>query len=111
VREFPATAALLLITAGDHPERLRSEAAWAHLCGVAPIPASSGRCGGTASIPAGTARPTMPCGGCDHTDERAPRHPRLRGAAHQEGLSKKEIIRCPKRYVARQVYPRLRVGC
>ena len=34
------TAALLLVAAGDHPERLRSEAAWAHLCGVAPIPAS-----------------------------------------------------------------------
>ena len=37
------TAALLLITAGDHPERLRSESSWAHLCGVAPIPASSGK--------------------------------------------------------------------
>ena len=36
------TAALLLIAAGDHPGRLRSEAAWAHLCGAAPIPASSG---------------------------------------------------------------------
>src|SRR5262249_11366856 len=32
------TAALLLIAAGDHPGRLRSEAAWAHLCGAAPIP-------------------------------------------------------------------------
>ena len=39
----PNTAALLLIAAGDHPGRLRSEAAWAHLCGVAPIPASSGK--------------------------------------------------------------------
>jgi transposase len=39
----PDTAALLLIAAGDQPERLRSEAAWAHLCGVAPIPASSGK--------------------------------------------------------------------
>jgi transposase len=39
----PDTAATLLIAAGDHPERLRSEAAWAHLCGVAPIPASSGK--------------------------------------------------------------------
>jgi len=39
----PHTAALLLITAGDHPGRLRSEAAWAHLCGAAPIPASSGK--------------------------------------------------------------------
>src|SRR6266576_3355844 len=38
----PRTAALLLIAAGAHPGRLRSEAAWAHLCGVAPIPASSG---------------------------------------------------------------------
>src|SRR5205807_9205255 len=37
------TAALLLVAAGDNPERLRSEAAWAHLCGVAPIPASSGK--------------------------------------------------------------------
>ena len=39
----PNTAALLLIAAGDHPGRLRSEAAWAHLCGAAPIPASSGK--------------------------------------------------------------------
>jgi transposase len=39
----PDTAALLLIAAGDHPERLHSEAAWAHLCGAAPIPASSGK--------------------------------------------------------------------
>ena len=39
----PHTAALLLIAAGDHPERLRSEAAWAHMCAAAPIPASSGK--------------------------------------------------------------------
>jgi transposase len=39
----PDTAAALLVSAGDNPERLHSEAAWAHLCGVAPIPASSGR--------------------------------------------------------------------
>src|SRR6516162_3824521 len=37
----PDTAAMLLVAAGDHPERLRSESSWAHLCGVAPIPASS----------------------------------------------------------------------
>ena len=37
------TAAALLAAAGDNPERLRSEAAWAHLCGTAPIPASSGK--------------------------------------------------------------------
>ena len=39
----PDTAAMLLIAAGDHPGRLRSEAAWAHLCAAAPIPASSGK--------------------------------------------------------------------
>ncbi len=39
----PHTAALLLIAAGDHPGRLRSEAAWAHLCVAAPILASSGK--------------------------------------------------------------------
>ena len=39
----PDTAALLLIAAGDHPGRLRSETAWAHLCAAAPIPASSGK--------------------------------------------------------------------
>jgi transposase len=37
------TAASLLIAAGDNPERLRHEAAFAHLCGAAPIPASSGK--------------------------------------------------------------------
>ena len=58
----PRTAALLLIAAGDHPGRLRSEAAWAHLCGAAPIPASSGKSPATASTRAVTARPTTPCG-------------------------------------------------
>jgi transposase len=37
------TAGQLLVTAGDNPQRLRSEATFAHLCGTAPIPASSGR--------------------------------------------------------------------
>jgi transposase len=37
------TAASLLVAAGDNPERLRSESAWAHLCGVSPIEASSGK--------------------------------------------------------------------
>src|SRR5262249_56230492 len=39
----PDTAAMLLVAAGDHPERLRSEAAWAHLCATAPLSASSGK--------------------------------------------------------------------
>ena len=37
------TAGALLVGAGDNPDRLRSEAAFARLCGVAPVPASSGR--------------------------------------------------------------------
>ena len=37
------SAASLLVTAGDNPERLRSEGSWAHLCGVAPLPASTGK--------------------------------------------------------------------
>lgn len=37
------SAALLLVAAGDNPERMRNEAAWAHLCGVSPIEASSAR--------------------------------------------------------------------
>jgi transposase len=39
----PDTAGALLTAAGDNPERLRSEAAFARLCGVAPLPASSGK--------------------------------------------------------------------
>ena len=44
---------LLLVAAGDHPDRLRSEAAWAHLCAVAPIPASSGKTARRRLNPAG----------------------------------------------------------
>jgi transposase len=42
----PDTAAALLVAAGDNPERLHSEAAWAYLCGVSPIPADSGKSSG-----------------------------------------------------------------
>ncbi len=37
------SAASLLVAAGDNPDRLRSERSWAHLCGVTPVPASSGK--------------------------------------------------------------------
>ncbi len=39
----PDTKASLLVTAGDNPERISSERSWAHLCGVTPLPASSGK--------------------------------------------------------------------
>ena len=105
----PHTAALLLIAAGDHPERLRSEAAWAHLCGAAPIPASSGK----------TVRRRLNPGGDRQANHalwrivftRLGSDPATRAYAERrtaEGKSKKEIIRCLKRYVAREVYPHLR---
>ena len=59
----PDTAALLLIAAGDHPERLRSEATWAHLCAAAPVPASSGKVTRHRLNPAAAGRPTTPYGG------------------------------------------------
>ena len=59
----PDCAAALLIAAGDNPERLRSEAALARLCGVAPIPADSGKVTGTiACTQEATARPTVHSG-------------------------------------------------
>jgi len=108
----PDTAALLLVAAGDHPERLRSESSWAHLCGVAPIPASSGKTAG---------RYRLNRGGDRQANSalwrivivRMSSHPATRAYAarrSEEGLSKKEIIRCLKRYVAREVYRQLRDG-
>jgi transposase len=106
----PNTAAILLVAAGDQPERLRSEAAWAHLCGVAPIPASSGKTSN---------RYRLNPGGDRQANHALWRIVFTRMGSHQltqlyverrlkEGLSKLEIIRCLKRYVAREVYPHLR---
>ena len=105
----PHTAALLLIAAGDHPGRLRSEAAWAHLCAAAPIPASSGK----------TVRHRLNPGGDRQANHalwrivftRMGSGPATRAYAERrtaEGKSKAEIIRCLKRYVAREACPHLR---
>ena len=107
----PDTAALLLVAAGDHPERLRSEAAWAHLCAVVPIPASSGK----------VTRHRLNPGGDRQANHALWRIVLTRMSTHpptliyverrtKEGLSKKEIIRCLKRYVAREVYRHLRAA-
>jgi transposase len=98
-------AGQLLTTAGDNPERLRGEAAFAHLCGTAPIPASSGR----------TRRHRLHRGG--DRDANCALHlavvvrmrccPRTRAYVERrtkDGLSKPEIMRCLKRYLAREVY-------
>ena len=105
----PDTAATLLVAAGSNPQRLRTEAAFASLCGVNPIPASSGR----------TNRHRLNRGG--HRQANAALHRvvivRLRHDGRtraymrrrtSEGMSKKEVIRCLKRYVAREVFSTLR---
>jgi transposase len=105
----PDTAALLLIAAGDHPERLRSEAAWAHLCAVAPIPASSGKVTRRRLNPGGNREANHALWRIVIT--RMGSHPATRAYVQRrtaEGLSKKEIIRCLKRYVAREAYRHLR---
>jgi transposase len=106
----PDTAAMLLIAAGDNPERLRSEAAWAHLCAAAPIPASSGKTQNRHRLNRGGDRQA------NHAlwrivITRMSWHPPTRAYVarrSKEGLSKPEIIRCLKRYAAREVYPYLR---
>jgi transposase len=107
----PDTAALLLIAAGDHPGRLRSEAAWAHLCAAAPIPASSGKVRRHRLNPGGNREANHALWRIVIT--RMSSHPATRAYVDRrtkEGLSKKEIIRCLKRYVAREVYPHLRAA-
>jgi transposase len=101
----PDVAGTLLVTAGDNPERLRSEAAFAHLCGVSPIQASSGK----------TVRLRLNRGGDRRANAALYRIVivRLRFDAKTkeyaerrttEGKSKAEIIRCLKRYVAREIF-------
>jgi transposase len=105
----PRTAALLLITTGDHPGRLRSEAAWAHLRGAAPIPASSGNLTRHRHGPGGDRQDGHALWRIVFT--RLGSHPATRAHAERrtaEGKSKAEIIRCLKRYAAREVYPHLR---
>ena len=105
----PHTAALLLIAAGDHPGRLRSEAAWAHLCAAAPIPASSGKVTRHRLNPGGDRQASHALWRIVFTRMRS--DPATRAYVERrtkEGKSKAEIIRCLKRYVAREVYLHLR---
>lgn len=105
----PDTAAELLIVAGDNIDRVRSEAAWAKLCGVAPIPASSGL----------TSRHRLNRGGHRQANAALYRTVIVRLRYHEpskaylarrtaEGKTKAEIIRCLKRQVARETWALLR---
>jgi transposase len=98
-------AGTLLVTAGQNIERLKSEASFAALCGASPIPVSTGR----------TDRHRLSYGG-DRDANRALHMiavcrlrycPRTRAYAERrtaEGKTKTEIIRCLKRYIAREIY-------
>jgi transposase len=101
----PDSAAALLIAAGDNPGRLRSEAAFAALCGASPVEASSGK----------TRRHRLNRGGDRQANAALHRVVIVRLRWHQptrdyvarrtaEGKTKKEILRCLKRYVAREVF-------
>jgi transposase len=98
-------AATLLVTVGDHPERLRSDAAFASLCGVSPLPASSGK----------TNRHRLNRGGNRQANATLHRIVVVRLRWHEqtkayaarrlkEGRSKAEIMRCLKRFIAREVF-------
>ena len=98
-------AAQLLLTAGDNPDRLRSEASFAALCGVSPVPASSGK----------TIRHRLNRGGDRHANSalhiiaigRLRTDPKTKtyvAKRDRRGHSKLEAIRALKRYIAREVF-------
>ena len=98
-------ASILLIVAGENPERLKSEAAFAALCGVSPVDASSGK----------TIRRRLNQGGNRQGNHalwrivmvRLSKHAETRAYAERrkaEGKTIKETIRCLKRYVAREIF-------
>jgi transposase len=104
-------AATLLIVAGDNPQRLGSEASFANLCGVAPIEASSGKVVRHRLNRGGNREANralyMICLARMRRDLRTQEYVARRTA---EGKSKREIIRCLKRYLAREVY-RVLLSC
>ena len=101
----PDTAATLLIAAGDNPGRLRSEAAFAHLCGAAPVPASSGKVVRHRLNPGGNrdANRALHVVALNRM-RRDPRTQEYVVRRTAEGKSKKETMRCLKRYIARETY-------
>lgn len=101
----PDVASILLIAAGDNPERLHSEAAFAALCGVSPVEASTGKTirhrlnsGGDRQANHALWRIVMVRLTCD------PATQAYAARRRAEGKTTREIVRCLKRYVAREVY-------
>lgn len=102
----PESAAQLLITLGDNRDRVRTEAQFARLCGVCPIPAGSGRTNG---------RHRLNRGGDRQANAALHRIAIVRLRRHEptqaylarslaNGKTKKEAIRCIKRYIAREAF-------
>jgi transposase len=102
------TAAQLLTTTGDNPDRIGSEAAFAALCGVSPIPASSGRTNRHRLSRSGDrqANRALHLIACTRLATCA-RTRAYRDRRTHQGLSTKDIIRCLKRYLARELYKAL----
>jgi transposase len=102
------TASALLVAAGDNPDRLRNEATFAHLCGASPIDASSGthqrhrlNRGGDRQANSALWKIVLTRMVCD------PRTRDYIDRRMKDGRTKKEAIRCLKRYIAREVYNHL----
>ena len=103
-------AGQLLVTAGDNPDRLHSAAAFAHLCGTAPIPIASGRTGtyrlnrgGDRAANAALHRVATTRLRCDPTT-RAYLDLKI-----SQGKTKRGAIRCLKNYIAREIYKDLTI--
>ncbi|WP_234017688.1 IS110 family transposase [Streptomyces sp. FxanaC1] len=107
----PDSAATLLITMGDNPERLCSEASFAALCGVSPVEYSSGRQRHHRLNRGGDRRANAALYRIVQTrlrfDARTRNYYERRTA---EGKTRREIIRCLKRYAAREVFNLVRSG-
>ena len=103
------TAAALLVAVGDNPSRLRTEATFARLCGAAPIPANSGKTQNRHRLHRGGDRQANSA--LWHIAlTRMSSHPRTRAYVERrldEGLTKRDIMRCLKRYIARELFPDL----
>lgn len=105
----PENAAKLLIVAGDNPDRLRSDAALAAICGASPVEASSGRTRRHRHNRGGDRQGN--CALWTIANNRMIHHQETRAYVERrtaEGLSTREIRRCLMRHLARRLYPLLR---
>jgi transposase len=102
----PDVAAEMLVTAGDNTDRVRSEPAFAKLCGACPIPTGSGKTNGRHRLNRGGSRQANAALYRTVIVRMRWHEPTIAYVARRtaEGLSKKEIIRCLKRYVAREIF-------